>query len=145
MAKFGKYSILDETVKHFEKEPDWFWKVKPATSGMELNVQKFLSHGRIVVSPDGSRRDYPPTNTEIAMREIALTFGGTNIPMSEDKPVADGGDPILKIGAPVDQIEKVLADMHHDLLMEIWDMVGEANPGWGPSHPKVRTTPEKEE
>lgn len=137
MAKFGKYAILDAVTHTFEKEPEWFWKIKPPTSGDELKMSKFLVNNRSEVGSDGVRREYPPTNTEIAYREIALTFAGTNIPAS-DVAVEDGGEPILKEGARIEAIEAVLAQMPHEMVLEIWDAVGDAVPRWGPYRgPKV--------
>ena len=131
--KFGKYAIIDKVEHHFEKEPDWVWWIEPPTSGDELNMQKFTVNNRVEQGPDGVRHEYPLTLVEIAHREIALTFGGTNIP-------DDDGKPILGENAPVGAIETVLKQMPHDLVMEIWKAIGEAVPGWGMA-PKVQPEP----
>ena len=94
--KFGKYAILDEITHKFEQEPNWWWKIKPPTSGDELNMSKFFVQERVVKGVDGTVKEYPPTSLEIAYREIALTFGGTNIPADIEKPVEEGGKPVLK-------------------------------------------------
>ena len=129
---FGNYAILDPVVHHFEQEPDWWWKIKPADSGAELEMSKFLMHNRVFIRPDGTRVDLVPTNLEIAIQEIALTFGGTNIPKDPKAKVEDGGDPIIPVGTTTEQIKAILVRMPHAMLMEIWDAVGEANPEWGP-------------
>lgn len=129
---FGNYAIVDAVVRNFEKEPQWWWKIKPADAGMELEMSKFMIHKRVVYQPDGTRLDLVPTELEVAHREIALTFGGTNIPIG-DKPVEEGGDPILPDNASVAQIEVVLRQMPQKMVLEIWGYVGEANPGWGPA------------
>jgi hypothetical protein len=135
---FGNYAIIDEIKHDFEKNPDWWWKIKPPTSGDELSISRFLVQARIEMGPDGVRREYPPTNVEIAHREIALTFAGTNIPASET-PVEEGGEPVLKAGTEVGEIEKILRLMPHEMVMEIWSALGEAVVGWGPLRsPKVK-------
>jgi hypothetical protein len=139
MAKsFGKYAVVDPVVHHFALEENWWWKIKPPTSGDELNLSKFTMQNRSIVGPDGVRREYPPTNTEIMHREIALVFAGTNLPADTDKPVEEGGEPILDPKAKVEEVERVLADMPHEMVLEIWDAIGEACPGWGPALPKAK-------
>jgi hypothetical protein len=87
--QFGKYAIADDVTHDFEKEPQWHWKVRAVTTGMELAMSKFLNHRRLISTPEG-RAELPPTSMEIAFREVALTFGGTNIPLLE-KPIPIGG------------------------------------------------------
>jgi hypothetical protein len=135
-TQFGKYAIIDTVTHNFEQEDRWWWKIKPPSSGDELNISKFLTQARIITGPDGIRREYPPTNVEIMHREIALTFGGTNIPATE-KSVEEGGDPIVKVGDPVEIIEKLLCKMPNEMVIEIWEAVGEAIVEWGPRYPKV--------
>lgn len=135
MARFGSYAVIDEVTHHFEKEQNWWWKIKPPTSGDELSIAKFLVQGRSEMGLDGVRRDYPPTNAEVMHREIAHLFAGTNIPASETA-VEDGGEPIIKKDASVEQIEAVLRQMPHPMVTELWDAVAEAVPGWGPLRQK---------
>jgi hypothetical protein len=134
MSTFGKYAIVDGTVHHFDQEPEWWWKIKPVTSGMELEMSKFLAHHR-VIQARGERYELPPTNLEIAFREIALCFGGTNIPKDPDKKVEEGGEPYLEVGAETEAIEAALRCMPREMFMEIWKAVGEAYPYWGPADP----------
>jgi hypothetical protein len=131
---FGKYSIITGIQHNFEEEPDWYWKINPVTAGMELDMSKFLAHRRIV-NAGGQRLELPPTSMEIAFREIALTFGGSNIPKEVDRPVGGGGEPLLKEDAPVEDIEAVLRHFPSTMLMEIWRAVGESYPSWGPANP----------
>jgi len=127
---FGKYAVLQPVKYHFKKEPELWWQIKPPTSGDELEMARFLNGGKLTLGVDGTTRDAPPTWLEVAHREIALTFDGTNIPMG-DQPVEDGGEPILKPGQSTDEIEAVLRLMPHEMVMEIWQAIGEAVPGWG--------------
>ena len=137
--QFGKYAIADDVTHHFEKEPDWYWKVHAVTSGMELAMSKFLNHRRLISTPEG-RAELPPTSMEIAFREVALTFGGTNIPQDMNKSVEDGGAPLVPDNASVEQVETKLATIPRDMFYEIWSAVGEAYPYWGPADPNVETT-----
>lgn len=136
--KFGKYAIADDVTHHFEKEPDWYWKVKAVTSGMELSMSKFLNHRRLISTPEG-RAELPPTSMEIAFREVALTFGGTNIPLDMNKTIEDGGAPLIEVDASVEQVENTLAMVPRDMFYEIWSAVGEAYPYWGPADPNAET------
>jgi hypothetical protein len=133
---FGKYSIIDKVSHTFEQEPDWEWVFKPVTSGIELQRSKFMLHNRVVAGPDGVRREFPPTWLEIAHRELALTFGGTTIPKDIEKPVSEGGEPILPDNVQIGQIEAVLQNMPQDMVMELWRALGNVYPEWGPVDPK---------
>lgn len=139
MKSFGNYAICDPIVHPLAKDPSWTWTINPPTSGDELSMQRFLLQGRIEVS-DGVRRDFPPTNTEICHRELALTFGGTTIPADIDKPLADGGKPVIAEGAKIETIEAVLRSMPHALVLELWDALADAVVGWGPARPKAPKT-----
>ena len=100
MNIFGKYAIAQEITHYFQEEPELWWKILPVDSGMELEMSKFLNHKRLISSPEGVV-ELPPTAMEIAFREVALTFGGTNIPNEYDKPVEEGGEPYITVGMPV--------------------------------------------
>ena len=126
--KFGQYSILDPVEHHFEKDPDKIWIIKPPTSGDELALEKFLIQKRLVVA-EGQQVSLPPTNLEVAHREIALTFGGTTL---VDTEIPNNTHPILDKNASVAEIEAVLCQMPYDLVMELWSAVGEATLAWGP-------------
>ena len=129
MAKlnFGKYAVIDPIEHQFEKMPEWTWKLKPPTSGDELLMQKFMAHNRFEVGADGVRREFPPTTMEVCHRELALTFAGTNIPLDPENPE----EPILKPGASLQEIETMLRQMPPEMVLELWEALGEAVPGWG--------------
>ena len=125
MIKFGKYALITPVTHQFDKEPDLFWIIKPPTSGDELKLSQFLSTDRVILKPDGTRVTRPAVNLEIAHREIALTFGGTNLTDMDDKP-------ILSKDSTVEEIEAVLRIMPHVMVMEIWSAIADGVPGWGP-------------
>jgi hypothetical protein len=137
---FGKYAVIVPVTYHFKQEEGWWWKILPPTSGNELEMQRFMVNGRVQVGADGVQREYPPTSTEVAFRELALTFGGTNIPVDDESPVEDGGEPVIKAGASTAEIEAVLSFMTHEMIKELWDAVGDAIPTWGPVRPKAKTS-----
>ena len=136
MPSFGKYGMVGETRHYFEKEPEWYWDIRAVTAGMELENSKFLAHRRLVVGPEG-RTELPPTAMEVAFNEIALCFGGTNIPKEESQPVAEGGEPIIPTGASIEQIKENLKTFPRELLMEIWRTIAEVYPYWGPTDPNA--------
>jgi hypothetical protein len=129
MSKFGKYALVTPVTHYFELEPELFWIIEPPTSGDELALSQFFAVDRNVMLPDGSRVLRPAVNLEVAHREIALTFGGTNLE-TED------GKPILTKENTVEEIEAVLRVMPHEMVMEIWRAIAGAVPGWGPAKPK---------
>ena len=113
-------------------------------SGDELAMQKFMAHNRHEIGADGVTREYPPTTMEVCHRELSLTFGGTNIPSDIGKPVAEGGEPVLKVGASLQEIENVLREMPPEMVIELWEALGEAVPGWG-ILPKVKPSKDASE
>lgn len=123
---FGNYGIVGNTIYHFEKEPNWYWEFTPVTSGMELDRSKFMLYNRMVMDITGNRREQPPTWLEIAHREIALTFGGTNIPETE-----------LKKGATLQEVEVFLKTMPQPMIIELWKKIGEIYKDWGPVDPNA--------
>lgn len=125
---FGGYAILEGAEYTFEKMPDLWWTVSPITSGMELARSKFLYHNRVVEGLDGARYEQPPSPMEIAYREIALTFGGTNMKFEDDSEV-------LPSDANVFQVEAVLAQLPQEMVMELWREIGRLFPKWGPVDP----------
>jgi hypothetical protein len=134
MAKFGKYAVINPVDYQLKEEPEWTWTFRPPSSGEELEMQRFMVVGRVQTGPDGIQREYPPTTFEIAHRELALTFGGTNI-------TADGEDePILKVDAKVSEVEAMLRQMPHGLVMELWEALGDIVPTWGPVRPKGQSS-----
>ena len=84
------------------------------------------------------------------MREVALTYGGTNIPLDPNSPIEDGGEPFLSEDAAIEDIEKALAELPRDMFFEIWGAVGDAYPYWGPVNdpkapPEEKTSPSPNE
>jgi hypothetical protein len=141
MAKFGKYAVIDPITHTFEKEPQWWWKIKPPTSGDELSMSKFMVSGRVEMNVDGVRREFPPTSIEVAHREIALTFAGTNVPVSEQS-VEEGGKAMIETGMRTEEVEAILRQMPHDMILEIWAAIGDSVPGWGAYRPKGQKSSE---
>jgi len=133
MTNFGKYGILGDTVYNFDQEPDWYWKIAPITSGHELEMAKFLASVKHITLPDGSRQEQFPTAMEVAMREVSLSFAGTNIPDEE-------GNPIIPDGASIEVVEEKLKLFPSELFMEIWTAVGQSYPRWGPVDPNLAPT-----
>jgi hypothetical protein len=133
---FGNYAVITAVEHRFKQNPEWYWMVKPITSGDELKMEKFMYQGRSI--------DNITVTHEIIHREIAMTFGGTNIPLTKEEndeivlvTNKDGEIiPILQENATVQEIEAVLLKMPNEMVMEIWEAVGEANPTWGPKKKK---------
>jgi hypothetical protein len=136
MKKFGSYAIIDPVKHVFEKEPQWYWMIKAPTAADELAVARVLSTDRSRIELDGTRTTMLPMTLEVAMREVAVTFKGTNIPTSETDPT-----PVLKEGARWEEVEDVLKEMPREMLVELWIAVGGAVPGWGPAKPKSDEEP----
>jgi hypothetical protein len=133
--KFSEYAIIDEITHHFEKRSQWWWKIKPPTSGDEIALSKFLNTPTF--KWDGTQRVEVPLSTiEVAHREIALTYAGTNIPQDNAIPVEEGGEPLLKPFETVEMIEVALKEMPNTMIFELWKAVKQAAPTWGPADPK---------
>ena len=130
---WGQYALVDNHIHRFKSEPEWYWEIRPITSGMELAYSRFLNHKRVKRFPDGSLEEFPPVWTEIAHRQIALCFSKTNIPQGDAKEGEDEFKPIIKEGAALSKIEGILTLMPPDLVDEIWRAVGKAYPIWGPA------------
>ena len=130
---FGKYAIVTDVKYNFKLEPDWYWMIRPPLAEDELQVSKLLAQDKTRMEGDGTRVVQLPTTLEIAIREIAVTYGGTNIPTSENDPT-----PVLKKDAAWEEVEELLKKMPRALVLELWDAVGEAVPGWGPAKPRTK-------
>jgi hypothetical protein len=131
---FGNYAILDDVKHVFEKEPGWWWMIRPPSTRDELQVTRLLATDQTRREADGTVSNLQVTTLDVAIREIAVTFGGTNIPMSETDPT-----PILKKGALLGEIEDALKEMPRAMILELWTAVGKAVPGWGPVQPAGET------
>jgi len=147
-GRFSSYAILSPVTYFFKKEPLLTWKFKPATSRDELAMTTFsTSEGSFETG--GVMATRYPNIIEIMYREIAVLFAGSNIPSSEipqedlekcvtqedvDKLVA--ALPRLSDNANIDLVEELLGSMPHEMVVEIWTALGEANLGWGPRKEK---------
>jgi hypothetical protein len=125
--KFGKYAIIEPVQHSFARQPEWYWGIKPPTSGDELVMAKFLNGGSVTFGSTGTSRELPPAWLDVCHLEIALTFGGTNIPKDDDVLV-----PVLPADASIDEVRMLLSQMPQEMVLEIWEAVGEAVPSWGP-------------
>jgi len=126
---FGKYSVVDSLEHHFELEPEWYWLIRPATSGDDLVMAKYYVENSRFVIIDGKRVEQPPLWMEVMYREIAILFNGTNIPKDPKKPNV----PVLDLKkSSIQDIEAVLATMPETMVEEIWKALGDTNPFWGP-------------
>jgi hypothetical protein len=137
---FGKYAIVEPVKYSFKKEPDWYWLIKPPTAKDELAVSRILTTDRSKIEGDGTRTTVLPTTLEVAIREVAVTFSGTNIRTSESDPT-----PILNQDASWEVVEAVLQEMPREMVIELWIAVGEAVPGWGPAKRKPEPKTEQSE
>jgi len=124
---WGKYALTGNKVHKFKEEPEWHWVIKPVTSGMEIEYAHWLNEAEGVIG------------IEIAHKQIALTFAGTNIPRG-DKPEL----PILQKDASIEEIEAMLGAMPPDMVMELWEAVGDAYPFWGPARSVEKDLSEEE-
>jgi hypothetical protein len=138
-SPFGSYAII-EPVRHcFADEPDLWWDIKPPTAGDELSLSTYMSKGKSTYRPDGGlETEDSPAWLDILFYQIALLFGGTNIPADPDKPVSDGGKPYIANKATMDEILNKLRRMPMEMISEIADAISESVPGWGPKNPLSR-------
>jgi hypothetical protein len=121
-----KYAILEPVVHRFEKMPDLYWKIRPPTTKDEIQLSRFLMGGSYIMS--GSEKvNVPHTAAEVAVFEISLLFAGTNIPLSDTDPA-----PVLNVGASPEDVQGYLGTIPSAVLVEIWQALGKAVPGWGP-------------
>jgi hypothetical protein len=130
---FGSYAVIDPHKHEFEKEPEWYWLIRPSVSGDELAMAKFWARRAPVTNgEEGETVVLHPHWIEIMHREIATLFAGTNIPKDPKKPVSEGGKPILEENAKIEEIEAILRKMPEAMVEEIWVALGKAVPFWGP-------------
>lgn len=129
---FGQYAILDEVEHKFEKDNSLTWKFKPVTAEAELNIQKFLYQGRRV-EVDGIVREYPPTQMEMKLRELALTFNGTNI-------VEDDGKPFITTDMSIEAIEEKIKTMPREMVDELYVALANATVLFGETAASKKVT-----
>jgi len=126
---FGKYAIINTFTYRFQNEPDWFWKIKPATAETEIEVGR-LWNSEAEKTENGFTIKMPIVTLEIAVKEISLLFVETNIPDGD-------GNPIIPKDASPEIVERVLRKMPSAMVAEIWEAVAEACPGYGPKNRKM--------
>ena len=145
VGRFSTYAVLTASEYHFKKEPKLLWRFRPAASRDELAMTTFATLEGNFPGPNGDTVVRYPNIIEIAWRELAILFAGSNIPMSEISPedlekcaTQEEADkliaalPCLPDNATVPQVEALLASMPHAMITEAWAALGDANPGWGP-------------
>ena len=71
---------MKPVVHRFFRAPNLWWIIKPPSVLDQAVMEQFLSTMHTVVLPDKTVTQRPISLMELAIREIALTFGGTNIP-----------------------------------------------------------------
>lgn len=132
---FGKYAILDGKKHHLEKEPEWFWEFKVVSSMDEVTYAQWQDENLKEVDVDGKAIKLVPMGFEAAWYELAFTFQSTNIP-------DENGEPILPLGASIEEVEAVLQVMPGDLVAELWKALKVVYPFLGPK--LVEPSPEEE-
>mgnify|MGYP001056892004 CR=1 FL=1 len=131
--KFGKYAVVQPVTYTFKEEPDWTWTFKPPTAKDELELQAFVTQGR-TITENGRTETRPVTPMEMTFEELALTFGSTTIPeyKQENGEWVATDKPILKDNASPAAVKKVLSEMPTEMVLELWQALGEHVPNWGP-------------
>ena len=139
-SPFGKYAIIGNIRRNFRDEPDLWWEIKPPTTGDELMLTRYINTGKVEYSLDGGvSNEGSPSWLDILFYEVALLFGGTNIPADADSPISEGGKPFIESGSEMAVIEERLRLLPMEMFAEVADMIAECVPGWGPKKPLSRT------
>lgn len=127
---FGQYSVIDTPKYYLDKEPTWYWAFRPITSEDDLRLHRFVGEKN-------------RTWLEVAWMELALAFGGTNIPAEEGVPILgddliiDPSDPEAKVTEKIETVTSVLQAMPTQMVSELWSALGRANPLLGPVLPST--------
>ncbi len=125
---FGQYAILEGKKHYFTKEPDWWWEFSVVTSLDEVSYAQWQDENLKRVEVDGKELVLHPMGFIAAWRELALAFGGTNIPKDgEEDP-----SPVLEVGASIEEVETFLKVMPGDMVAELWKALKVVYPFWGP-------------
>ena len=110
---FDKYAVIEPYKHTFEKEPEFYWLIKPPTIKEEIALSRFYQEGRVRMF-DAQRVVYPWSNIEIAIRQLALLFAGTNI-------TKDGSEElVLTDKADLNAVEKYLGSLPTPAVQELW-------------------------
>lgn len=145
-SPFGSYAIIENIRFDFKDEPEFWWEIKPPTAGDELALTRYMNTGKAIYNADGGMEtEGSPSWLDILFYEIALLFGGTNLPTDADKPVSDGGKPFISEKSSMATIDARLRTMPMEMVAEIADKLAEDVPGWGPKNPLSRTGKEEKD
>jgi hypothetical protein len=132
-SRFGQYAILGNIEHKFAKDPKKTWMFRPSTSKDELGMTVFSTTQNQSVMGGVTLTRYP-NRVEIMWREIAYLTVASNIPTQE---ISAGVAPVyLPENPKVSDVEGLLAQMPHEMVLELWGKLGECNPGWGPAKEK---------
>ena len=138
-SPYGSYAILENIRFSFVDEPEYWWEITPPTAGDELALTRFMNTGKAIYNPDGGMEtEGSPSWLDVLIYEIALLFGGTNIPADPDQSVSGTGKPFISPKSSLSTIEAGLQTMPMDMVAEIADQIAKHVPGWGPKNPLSR-------
>jgi hypothetical protein len=104
-----------------------WWRLKSPSEEGELSMGKFPE----VCDYEYNQSKHRSKLIQLAIREIALTYGGTNLVFE------DGLS--LEQSASIDEIESFLLRFSNQTIIGIWYAVGEVYPTWGPDTSKSKT------
>lgn len=138
-SPFGSYAVITNIRFDFADESEYWWEIKPPTAGDELALTRYMNTGKSIYTADGGvETEGSPSWLDILFYEIALLFGGTNIPADANKSVSDDGKPFISTKSTTAVIEAKLQSMPMEMISEIADQIAEHVPGWGPKNPLSR-------
>lgn len=126
---FGKYALIDNPEYRFEKEPDLYWRFRPATSADEMHMVRFYETNRRKVETTEGETFLGPHWMTVMWEELSLLFAGTNV------------DEIAE-NASKEEVYALLQRMPPAMVEELWIGLGEAVVGWGP---RAAAPPEDQE
>jgi len=116
-----------ETVTYYPFEDKRiYWKMRSPSFLDERDMSAFWAEGGHV-------------STDITARELAITFVETTFP-SPDSPTQDPGEkayvPGLKTGDSIEKIENFLNTLPAVVVQDMWNLLKEVAPHWGPDFPR---------
>lgn len=104
-----------------------WWRLKSPSAEGELSMENFFG----VCDFEYNQSKHRSRLIQLAIREIALTYDGTNLIFK------DGLS--LEQSASIDEIESFLLRFPNQTIIGIWYAVGEVYPAWGPDTSKSKT------
>lgn len=144
-SPFGSYAVIEPIRYKFSDEPEWWWDINPPTTGDELNLNRFINQGKTIATDEGIQTEGMPVWMDVILYQIALLFGGTNVPFDAEKSVEDGGKPFVSTNSTLPVIQERLKRMPMEMIAEVADAMAEHVPGWGPKNPISRALDEDSE